>query len=48
MDACNSNFERLNGWYNGNVKSPEESGLLVKSVSETIKNKPKEQKGVCY
>ena len=44
MDACNSNFERLNGWYNGNVKSPEEFGLLVKSVSETIKNKPKEQK----
>ena len=27
------------------VKSLEESGLLIKSVSETIKNEPKEQKG---
>ena len=27
------------------VKSFEESGLLIKSVSETIKNEPKEQKG---
>ena len=27
------------------VKSPEESGLLIKSVSKTIKNEAKEQKG---
>ena len=27
------------------VKSHEESGLLIKDVSETIKNKAKEQKG---
>ena len=27
------------------VKSLEESGLLIKSVSETIKNEAKEQKG---
>ena len=27
------------------VKSIEDSGLLLKAVSETIKNKPKEQKG---
>ena len=27
------------------VKSLEESGLLIKSVKETIKNEPKEQKG---
>ena len=27
------------------VKSLEESGLLIKGVSETIKNEPKEQKG---
>ena len=27
------------------VKSFEEFGLLIKRVSETIKNKPKEQKG---
>ena len=27
------------------VKSVEESGLLIKGVSETIKNKAKEQKG---
>ena len=27
------------------VKSLEESGLLIKSVSQTIKNKVKEQKG---
>ena len=26
------------------VKSPEESGLLVKGISETIKNETKEQK----
>ena len=33
------------------VKSFEEFGLLIKSVSETTKNKPKEQKGgflECY
>ena len=28
------------------VKSPEESGLLVKGISETIKNETKKQKGV--
>ena len=28
------------------VKSLEESGLLIKVISETIKNEPKEQKGV--
>ena len=28
------------------IKSLEESGLLIKDVSETIKNKTKEQKGV--
>ena len=27
------------------VKSPEESGLLIKGISETIKNEAKEQKG---
>ena len=27
------------------TKSPEESGLLIKGVSETIKNKAKEQRG---
>ena len=27
------------------IKSPEESGLFIKGVSETIKNKAKEQKG---
>ena len=27
------------------VKSPEESGLIIKGVSETIKNKAKDQKG---
>ena len=27
------------------VKSPEESGLLIKGVSKAIKNKAKEQKG---
>ena len=27
------------------VKSPEESGLLIKGISETIKNEVKEQKG---
>ena len=27
------------------VKSPEESGLLIKGVSKTIKNEAKEQKG---
>ena len=27
------------------VKSLEESGLLIKGISETIKNKAKEQKG---
>ena len=27
------------------IKSPEESGLLIKGVSETIKNEAKEQKG---
>ena len=27
------------------IKSLEESGLLIKSVSETIKNETKEQKG---
>ena len=26
-------------------KSPEESGLLIKGISETIKNETKEQKG---
>ena len=33
------------------VKSLEESGLLIKGVSKTIKNKGKEQKGgflACY
>ena len=28
------------------VKSLEESGLLIKGVSETIKNEAKEQKGI--
>ena len=27
------------------VKSPEDSGILLKGISETIKNEPKEQKG---
>ena len=27
------------------VKSPEESGLLIKGITETIKNETKEQKG---
>ena len=27
------------------VKSPEESGLLIKNVGQTIKNRTKEQKG---
>ena len=27
------------------VKSPEKSGLLIKGISETIKNEAKEQKG---
>ena len=33
------------------VKSPEKSGLLIKGISETIKNEAKEQKGgffQCY
>ena len=30
------------------VRSLEESGLLIKRISETIKNKAKEQKGGCF
>ena len=30
------------------IKSLEESGLLIKGISETIKNEAKEQKGECY
>ena len=29
------------------IRSPEESGLLIKGISETIKNEAKEQKGGC-
>ena len=30
------------------VKCLEDSGLLLKGVSETIQNEAKQQKGVCY
>ena len=43
-------YEEINGIMK-KVKSLEEPGLLIKSVSETIKNDGKEQKGVflkCY
>ena len=29
------------------IKSPEESGLLIKVASETVENEVKEQKGRC-
>ena len=42
--------EEMNGMKR--IKSPKESGLLIKGVIETFKNKAKEQKGVdfleCY
>ena len=38
------NFEWTNKWYYENIKSLEESGLLVKGVSDTIKNEAKERK----
>ena len=39
-----SNFKWGNGRYNENFKSLEESGLIIKRISETIKNDSKEQK----
>ena len=30
------------------VKSPNDSGLLIKGVTETVKNDVKEQKGRCF
>ena len=38
------NFEWTNKWYYQNIKSLEKSGLLVKGVSDTIKNEAKERK----
>ena len=38
------NFEWTNKWYYENIKSLEESGLLVKGISDTIKNEAKERK----
>ena len=40
------NFEWRNKRYYKNNKSLKESGLLIKRVSKTSKNKAKEQKGV--
>ena len=30
------------------VKSPKDSGLLIKGATETVKNEVKEQKGGCF
>ena len=38
-------LEWRNSWYHKIVKSLKESSLLIKGVSETIKNEAKEQKG---
>ena len=40
-----NNFEWRNEWCHENSYFLEESGLLMKGVSETIKNEAKEQKG---
>ena len=40
-----NNFELRNKWFHENSYVLEDSGLLIKRVSETIKNEAKEQKG---
>ena len=40
-----SKLMQLGGFLGGIVRSLEDSGLLLKEVSETIKNEAKEQKG---
>ena len=40
-----NNFELRNEWFHENSYVLEDSGLLIKRVSETIKNEAKEQKG---
>ena len=40
-----NNLEQRNGKHSKIVKSLKKSGLLIKEISETIKNKAKEQEG---
>ena len=40
-----NNFKQRTEWYDEKIKSLEESGLSIKSISQTIKNEAKEQKG---
>ena len=40
-----NNFKQRNEWHNENRSSPQDSNILLKGVTKTIRNEKKEQKG---